>query len=118
MDRRLTMLVLTALGCGQAPALASPSCPDGDWRPATAPDFSVALCLAPGFAPAGEGRRWARGEVPDADYAWLSIAVLDSAEAVREWGRPPVPRSFRVPDPPGALHTLRAESVVVHDERI
>jgi hypothetical protein len=84
-----------------------------------AADSSSALCAASGYDLAGDtGRRWARGAPGDTGYAWLSITVLDTADAADEWGQPSAPGSFQRADPPGTLHALRAESVSVHREVI
>ena len=105
--------------CTRPPALAAPACPDETWRPAATSDSTIALCLAPGFASTGEGRRWARGKVGDSSYAWLTVVILDSVEAEDEWGSPPVPRSFRAASPPaGTIHALTAESIAVYRDTV
>jgi hypothetical protein len=114
----LLLALLAAVACRGRTVASAPTCADPAWRPAYTPDSSVALCLAPGYAAAGQGRRWARGTVGDSSYAWLTVAVLDSAAAADEWGVPPALPSFRRPTDPGALHATRADSVAVSRESI
>lgn len=82
------------------------------------PDGAVAICLAPGFTPRGDSTRWARGQVGDSAYAWLSVRVLDSATAAEEWGTPPRPTTFRAPMDSMRTDAVRAESVVVRSARV
>ena len=115
---RLSSLLLSIV----APVLAacappSPAphvvCRTPGWEPSLSSDSSLALCAAPGYRPAGDAARWTRSAVGDSNYAWVSVTLLDSAEAARTWGTPPQPRTFRYNDPPGTLHGISAESVSV-----
>ena len=112
--------VAVAAGCDSSRDVArSPACEAPLGVVAVMTDSVAAICLLPGFSKVGDsGGMWARGTVSDSGYAWLHLAVLDSARAAEEWGVPPVPRSFRQPDPPDFIHAVRTESVAVHAERI
>ena len=106
------MLLLAAACRRDTPAVAA-TCQDPAWQPARVADSGVALCLPPRFRAVDPARRWARGEPGDSDFASLSVAVLDSAEAVSEWGAPPRPGTLRDPVDTTRLHAVRAESVTV-----
>ena len=112
------LLCLVVAACEAASPAQRLACGEAAWRPMLTSDGAVALCIAPGYAPQGDSARWARGSVGDTAYAWLSVRVLDSAEAALEWGTPPHPASFRAPYDSTVLHAIRPESVVVRRERL
>ena len=118
--RALAGVTAAGLGCTSSSDVASaPTCKAPLAEMAFIGDSAAAICLLPRFAKLGDSESaWARGTVSDAGYAWLSLVVLDSARAADEWGVPPVPRSFRRPDPPDVIHAMHADSVTVHTERI
>ena len=116
----LLALTMTVLGCSSPRGVAStPTCTAPLAAVAFTVDSIAAICLLPEFARLGDGQdAWVRGRVSDPGYAWIDLSVLDSAEAAHEWGVPPVPRSFREPDPPDVIHAFSADSVTVHAEHI
>ena len=116
--RTLVLVAVAALaGCTKERSAPDLAC-DVAWRAMRTPDGAVALCVAPGYAAVGDSARWARGQPHDSTYAWLSVRVVDPAEAANEWGSPPRPPSFREPVDTMMLHVLRAESVSVHREHV
>jgi hypothetical protein len=109
---------LVFLACSDAPRpIPTASCATVAWRSAPAADSTVALCAPAGFRAARVRARWVRGRVTDSAYAWLSVALLDSAAAAAEWGTGPLP-SFTRPVDTTRLHALRAESVATSREHI
>jgi hypothetical protein len=86
-------------------------------------DSSAGLCLPAGFQrlrpDVDIGRdAWKRGAPGAVSYAWISIHVLDSVEAAREWGVPPRPRPLRESDEPDAVDRVTTDSVVSHRTNI
>jgi len=111
----LVLAVITC--CGGAPE-RPPRCAIANWRRVESRDSLVSLCVPPGFARTSSGHRWARGTAGQSDYLWLTVSVLDSADAISEWGSPPKPSSMRVPGDSSVPDFVRAESVVVHYDTV
>lgn len=123
MHRFVSLLCCIApVACRGQPHPLALACPSSAWRPVATPDNAALFCLAPGYAPVpgslGVGMRWARGTPRDSSYAFLTVAVLDSAAAALEWGTPPSPKPFGDPRDSAVLHALTTESLTVHREHV
>lgn len=117
-----TLFAAAACRAGESSALAL-SCTMPFPTRAIGAQSSFALCLPPEFQrfpSEGNTERdaWKRGSPSDSTYAWISIHVLDSLEASREFGSPPRPRMLRDPEPPQVVDGVRADSVVSHSMTI
>jgi hypothetical protein len=114
-------LGLLACRASNAPAITL-HCPPATTATVTR-DSSAGLCLPAEFQrhrpDVDIGRdAWTRGAPGAGSYAYLSLHVLDSAEAAHEWGVPPRPRPLRESDGPDAVDGVTTDSVVSHRTNI
>jgi hypothetical protein len=85
-------------------------CASTRWQRTATSDSAASICLPSDFERFSP-RAWRRGSVSDTAYAFLSLAVFDSAAAAREWGTPPRPPGFAAAYDSTILHAVRHDSV-------
>lgn len=105
--------LVIAAACRSGSPTLPVACPDSTWRTTHTPNGRVALCLPPRFRTVDSTRRWARSEPVDSDFVSFSFAVLDSTEAVDEWGSPPRSRKLGDAVDTTKLHAVVADSVMI-----
>jgi hypothetical protein len=106
------VFLMLSSACARATPAASATCSEPSWRSSHSADSTVALCAPPQFRAGDDFPRWARGDATDSNFAVLSLHVLDSTAAAREWGPRARPRRFSEPTDTTQLHAVRADSVV------
>ena len=103
-------LVAACARPSDARILLTAGCASVRWHRTVTSDSAASICLPPEFERSSP-RAWHRGSVDDSAYAFISLAVLDSVAATREWGTPPRPPGFTAAYDSTILHAVRHDSV-------